>query len=261
MADQRIGPGGPPRLEVGTLVSGALARLRDSLQALAPIAAGWTLATIALQYGAQATGAAASATSLSWEYVAFAVVSALVNAVFFTPTARIMLGRPQGAWRWDGGFFRYLAWAAGVGLGSAVLVMLMVGAPSGGVDASPEELAAYGGRVLVVFLMFPVLLWVVMRLLLWPIGMVMNEPSMTAGRSWRLMRGAVFAYIVAAVALNVLPSLLVSLAALRYTATGSLLWLVPIGPLGAISAQLSAALTAEVYRRRTGGDDVGRVFD
>src|SRR5204863_4631913 len=112
---------------------------------------------------------------------------------------RIMLGRPQGAWRWDGGFFRYLAWVTVVGLGSAALVMLMVGAPSGGVDAAPEELAAYGGRVLVVFLILPVLIWAMMRRLPWPIGMVMGEPSMTAGKSWRLMRGAVLAYILAAI--------------------------------------------------------------
>ena len=42
-----------------------------------------------------------------------------------------------------------------------------------------------------------------MRLMLWPIGALMGEPGVTAGRSWALMRGQAAGFIVAAILLDV----------------------------------------------------------
>lgn len=208
-----------------------------------------------------------SAPLLSSRYLGFTLIGALVNAVFSAVTYRVLLGRrPLGL---EGSALAGLGVLVLVGLVPALLLKLAVGVPSGD-TSDTQAMMATGLRSLGAFAVILVLAFVWLKLLLWPIGLVVGDPEVTAGVSWKLTHRAYWGYIIGAVLLAAIPYIIVLVITLGARAAGgatsaaSAAANVPltVAPFSALLAIAFNAVAAALFHLRRGpeGDPAG-VFD
>ena len=109
------------------------------------------------------------------------------------------------------------------------------------------------------FLLQAVLAWIYVRLMLWPIGALMGEPTVTPARSWALMRGQVAGFIIAVIILGA-PYFLVStgftiigLSVLHLRpAVSSLRWMwIVSAVLSPAAGLVQHAMAAVIWRAKT----------
>jgi len=100
--------------------------------------------------------------------------------------------------------------------------------------------------------------WIFARLLLWPIGAVAGDATVTPRRSWGLMNGYVLGFVVAVILVN-LPLTLATtgyamLAPHRHAPPGTLTptFIVAFGLLGPPAHLLERAMSVLLYRARVG---------
>lgn len=157
---------------------------------------------------------------------------------------RAMLGG-RSRWTIDGPFLVFL------GLyGMSTLATLLVGDLFELTSRWIAPLPALALTLAGVVVMF-VVLWAYARLILWPVGRLMGDEAFSAARSWRLMRGAVGAYILGLILVVAAPAILGAIIYSPYRHDGALWRIVVTAPVQGLAGLLSSALTAVLYRRRT----------
>lgn len=248
-----------PPLRVGELTSRAVARLRALGPRLWPVLGAWSVATAVPPFFLRAAGGAEALGPGSPTFLVYVAGVSVLNAVFIAGVVRMLLGRGAGAWRPDAGMAAYLAFSAASGLASGLLLASVPPPPANPADEA--AVAAYGGSALAFLLAAPVLVWAALRLLLWPIGLLMGERALTLSRAWALMRRAVAGYLGAVVVLAGAPTLLAVWLGGVFNAGGGVFWLVAGMASAAFGGLLSAAVAAEIYRARVTGDGVAGVFE
>jgi hypothetical protein len=220
----------------------------------------WSVLTFAYAMGVLVlegqVGPAASGL-LRPEVLAAAAGSSLVAGLVTGIAIRVFLYR-EGAWRPD------------LGLGAYALIVMLLGTgPAAFAEVSPVLAIPQGGPSLpdnmglvVCGLAVGLLtMWMALRLTLWPIGRLVGDAEMSAGRSWRQMRGAVMGYILAVVLLSAPVFILEMMVVMLMKPEGHLLTQVSVAPLNSLMALLAAAVAAEIYRMRVRLQPTASVFD
>ena len=173
------------------------------------------------------------------------VASGLAAGVTTGLAIRIVLGREK-PWRPDGPLLAYAAAVTGLGVAGS-LVAAVVQAPHGaGADAQVSFMSTAGATLVAAL----ALLWVALRLTIWPVGRLVGYDEMSPGRSWRLMKGAVLRSMLAAALLSAPVFILNMLVAMLTQAAGPVTARVSAAPLASLMALLAASVAAEIYRAR-----------
>jgi hypothetical protein len=177
---------------------------------------------------------------------------AVAVGVVLAMTLRGLVGYSAPPWRPDRGLLGFTA--IHVAASTAPLMLFLP-------TVLAWETEGTGGLPLVVALAlsgacaFFALLYFYLRLMIWPVGVAVQDPAMTAARSWQAMLGARVAWLFAGVIL-MLPLILgaalagafaMGLYGVHGPAAGP--W---GGPLHALGSVLWLAVTAAVYRLRAG---------
>ena len=222
-----------------TLAAGAVANLWASFGSVWPL---WSALTLAY---AIAAAAAEGLTGLAQAPVLIGadLAAALVSGI----AIRVLLGRGPAAWKPDAGLAAFTGLVGLVAVGPTALLLLAQPPAHAG---SQAELSAYttqaGGAAVVAL----AILWAAMRITPWPIGRLVGNALMTPGRSWRLMRGVVLRYAMAAILLGAPVAVLAVMVAMLTKPQGHLIGQLAVTPLTSLMALLAAAVAVEVYRSR-----------
>lgn len=181
-----------PPLSAPKLLGAGVRLIRRKWRALAGLALALAAATVAVRLAARAVGAATAGADLTLESLAYEALVAAATGLVSGLMLRVLLAEGRARLAADRGLLGYAGLSAAAGLLSALVAGVVTGAdPSAGlVEALRVPLGA---------LTLLVLVFVFARLILWPIGVLMGEPALTPGRSWVLMGGAVWAYVLALV--------------------------------------------------------------
>jgi hypothetical protein len=111
--------------------------------------------------------------------------------------------------------------------------------------------------------LYPMLIYLLSKLLLWPVGVLTGRGAVTPGRSWTLMRGALRAWILANL-ITILPlvaaAIPVSILAPQATTSSTLIVVSAI--LGATWSLLGQAMAAVIFAHRVdAGERLAAMFD
>jgi hypothetical protein len=123
-------------------------------------------------------------------YYAWLVIAAIIGIVISAAATRALLGYTGDLWNLNGEFRRYLL--VSLLLDAPVVVLLLP------LMVVVVEAVAPVGLILIVILVVVsglVIFW--LRVLLWPIGLLVGERDMTLEKSWRRMDGAMLATFAA----------------------------------------------------------------
>lgn len=253
---------GPPALKGMHVAAAAWRAMRARPRPLVAIGAAYAAFAVASQWAARALAVTEGLPAVTPRFVAYSLVGGALGALFAALTLRTLLQPGRPAWRPDAGLFAYvvLLTVAGAGLN---LLVLGYGNPPPADAADPAAAAAFLGRAVLVMGLYLVAAWACLRLMLWPISLLLGEGAVPPGRSYRLMRGAVWPYIFGAAILGVGPVIVWGVVASQYTAQGGEWRLVIGAPFLVFFAMACAAVGAEVYRRRvaTAPGGVADAFD
>lgn len=221
-----------------TLAAGAIGNLWAAFGAIWPL---WSALTIVYAIAAAAgeglTGLAQAPILIGADFAA-----ALVSGF----AIRVLLGRGPAAWKPDAGLAVYVGVAGLFSVGPTVL-MLLAQPPAHAAAADVSAYTTQAGGAAVAAL---AILWAALRITPWPIGRLVGNALMTPGRSWRLMRGVVLRYAMAAILLAAPVVLMAVMVAMLTKSQGHLISQIAVTPLSSLVALLAAAVAAEVYRSR-----------
>src|SRR5205823_1105234 len=118
----------------------------------------------------------------------------------------------------------------------------MLQAPAHGAPAAAQS--SFIGLAAVALIGGLAILWGSLRLTLWPIGRLLGNEEMTAGRSWRFMRGAVLRYLMGIILLGAPVAMLNFMVITLTKAQGHLISQIAATPLNALICLLAAAVAA-----------------
>ncbi len=96
------------------------------------------------------------------------------------------------------------------------------------------------------------LVWVGARLALWPVARLVRDYAFPAIRSWNLMRGAVWPYVVGAIVLAGPPAIVGAILYAPYRRDGAVWHVVAASPFLGLATPRAASLTAQLFMLRTG---------
>ena len=253
---------GPAALKGTHVAAAAWRAMRARPRPLVVIGAAYAAFAVASQWAARALAVTEGLPAVTPRFVAYSLVGGALGALFAALTLRTLLQPGRPAWRPDAGLFAYvvLLTVAGAGLN---LLVLGYGNPPPADAADPAAAAAFLGRAILVMGLYLVAAWACLRLMPWPISLLLGEGTVPPGRAFRLMRGAVWPYIFGAAILGVGPVVVWSVVASQYTSQGGEWRLVIGAPFLVFFAMACAAVGAEVYRRRvaTAPGGVADTFD
>lgn len=184
-------------------------------------------------------------------YLAFVVIMAAAASAVAAVMLRLFLGRgPE--WRRAGrGFIVAVGLLTLASLTFSALTVLTMGRARLG---PPGQVLFREGLLLIESMVAG---WICVRLLLWPIGALAGDASMTPGRSWRLMRGYVAPYVGVVVLFSLPTAILPPLAvALRLTGVAAVIdhTAAVLAVVGPIAALFQHAAAASLYRDRTAAE-------
>jgi hypothetical protein len=242
----------PPRLRAGQVLIGALNTFRAAWPWAWPIWLTLVLFELASNLVFHMSGVNVLAQAVTVERLIAAATSILGATAIAGAALRAHIA-PGAAHRPDSGFFIYVMAVGGAALVSQVPVLATQG--------MGEQ--ALMGAVFGTLLMGLVFL----KLLLWPIARLMGDRSLTFAGAWRLMDGAVWAWILATLVLQVPPTLL-GLALIAPETAGDmppdpdLTVELAIALVSIPAVMASVAINATVWKLRMGGapDRVSDVF-
>jgi hypothetical protein len=237
----------PPELRGSALADSAIALVRGSVSKLWPL---WLLASVmggaALVLGHATEVLGKHSHSSIWpQRLGYDLFVALGPVIPWGMATRAFL--TDGSWwRVD----RPLLECLGLVAGSQLFTLLIGGLSEvirGGIGPPLSLFLIFGSLAIMI-----ALIWIWARLSLWPTGRLLGDRDMTARRSWRLMRGAVGPFILAAILVCALPAIVGTVLYAPYRHNGALWHVVAAAPFQGLANLLSAGLSATLYRLRTG---------
>jgi len=227
------------------LASGALASLWASFGGVWPL---WSILTVINAVGAAlAEGSTEAGTPAGLVALPSLVASTLGASVVSGVAIRLMLGRGKAAWLPDLGLIAYVGLVSLLTAAPSAFALTVQAPPHGATQAAVTSFIELASVALLATIGA---IWATLRLTLWPIGRLLGNAEMTAGRSWRLMRGAVLRYLMGAILLGAPVAMLNFMVITLTKSQGHLISQIAATPLNALIALLAAAVAAEVYRAR-----------
>jgi hypothetical protein len=222
--------------------------IRGSIARLWPVWLAWAVFNGAAQYLGHEIQPPGGGIVWSPRFIAHELGASVGAAVFSGLCLRVFLAPEEPLWRLGRGFFAYVGLVALASL--LTLVVATQRPPPASVD--PAQAGAYLGVALGMMAAFFVGTWAAIRLMLWPIGLLLGDRAVTLGESWRRMRGMVWPYIGASIVLGGLPFLVSLVFASQYFAHNQMAALILGQPFTTFYAITGVAVGAAVYRARVG---------
>lgn len=215
---------------------------------LAVLAVVLTALTVAIRLAARVAGASASGIAFTTGYVVYealvavatGIVSGLMLRVFLADGKKLAPDRPLMA---------YTGLVAAAALVSVITVTIMTSSDPG--EGMAEALKVPVGAALTL-----ASIYVFTKLLLWPIGVLLGDATMTPRRSWSLMHKASWGYIFAMVLafLALLPIYVILMLPMGGDADTAPVPFVVVEHLAtSVWVAVSTAVAAAVYRARVLG--------
>ncbi|HEY8572168.1 hypothetical protein [Phenylobacterium sp.] len=242
----------PPPLGPTRLIAAGFRNVRAHISSLAILALILAAATAAIRLSTRELGAPVSASSfdaLKPAYFAYEGLVALATSVVTGLMIRAMLQEGRGRFALDRGLVIYVVLAM---VASVISIAL-----TGFVAASdPSEMAQAFG-VFAFFAVLIALIYVFTKLLLWPMGYLLGDGTITARRSWALMKHTTWAYIGALILgfLPLLPLYFIVMLPSGFDSDGAALPLVLLEhAITAAWVTLCAGIAAAVWRARVLGE-------
>lgn len=237
MAEESVIPGGASlKLDPSPVIRLALFRLRATLPQAWPIwlaLALWELLSALLMASMKQQVSPLVLGGIS-------VVLIALKAMLLGIAIRLQAGCAAQSWKLDGKLLGY----------AAILTIFLLW----DLAISASELQILGGVAEVLRL---AALYLAVRFLLWPIGLLLSEPGATPSWSWRRMDGAIAALIIAHLTLGIIPiAAQFALQSAMFTSTGSFdfsRW--AVGLLSLVGDALSLGVNAAVFAFRTNRED------
>ena len=224
---------------VETLAAGAVANLWASFGRLWPL---WSALTLLYAI------AAAMAEGLAgFSQLPILIGADFAGALVAGIAVRVLLGRGPAAWKPDAGLAAFVGIAGLIAVGPTALMLLAQPPAHAPSQAEVSSFTTQAGGAAVVAV---AILWAAMRLTPWPIGLLLGNAEMTAGRSWRLMRGVVLRFAMAAILLSAPLIALAVMVVMLTRPQGHLISQLAVTPLSSLVALLAAAVAVEIYRSR-----------
>jgi len=259
IAQGLVGPG--ERIGTITQVKGAVARMRRAGWPLVGLWLGTAAWGQGMQYAAGAAGLPIGKPSLDPAYLAYVAVATAIGAVISALGLRLMLRGPAGWLKVDAPLLRT---AGLVGLVSGGF--LAINAVYGWSVRGQTEPGAFMGAAVVAVVVYGLVVFLSLKLTLWPAGMVLGRTDLTAARSWRLMkratRGLVLSYIVFALPVVAVVGANTAYALTHQQEPGFGPYAIAVKALAVGLSFCGAALTATLYDLRVAGPGtVADVFD
>jgi hypothetical protein len=257
---------GTPADRIGTMtqVRGSIERMRAAGPAVVWLWVGLSAATLGLAFLGPLMGVSALAPRMNAGYAAFLALTAIESGLGGALSLRL-LARGRDNWlQVDRGLLE-----GAVLIGAATLVTMLVAfgyttmmVSNLSADGTPS--AAAVPAVLAFGISYLVLMFVMLRLSLWPLGKLMARSDLTFGRAWRLMRrasrGFVLGYLLFAIPLMVLSML--NAQALMAGGTGINLMTLVSRVVGVAISIAGAGLIVTIYDLRVERpSSVADVFD
>ncbi|MDB5476708.1 MAG: hypothetical protein JWP49_2219 [Phenylobacterium sp.] len=233
-----------PSVSATDLAGGAYRLVREHLPRLAPIWIVLAACTVATLIYRRATGLDHSEVHPIPAVLGGYLVS-LPPVLVGAAVLRVLFNE-RAWWRLDRGLLEYvgLMWAG------TIIPGLLAEAPAHfAASLPPAERLPYLLGEIVLLILF---LWVVTRLQLWPIGRLLGAGT-TAGASWRLMRGAVWPYLLGLFLVFLAPMIPGVFLFTAYRSTGGWGSGAAAGILLSFGALLAMGLNARIYERRARG--------
>lgn len=233
---------------------------------LLPILAIWVALTLysgGQTYLARTLGVVAAPT-FSARYLGFTLLSGVVSAVLSALTFRVLLGRRATL---DGSALVGLGIFVLIAVLPALILKLAVGQmPTDTGDT--QAMMAMGLRSLGASFAILVAALIWLKLLLWPIGLVVGDTELTPSVSWKLTHRAYWGYIIGCILLGAIPYIIMLVIimgaragapATPATAANVPLAAAPFTALFALAFSVTAA--GLFHLRRSGELDPAEAFD
>ncbi|THD81291.1 MAG: hypothetical protein E7812_04635 [Phenylobacterium sp.] len=245
----------PPTM--GDLIAAAWRLARPVAPQLAGV---WLVLTAASAVSLQASASVGLGPRPLFSAAQFAstLAQTLALALISAATLRLLL-QPGAAWRRvDAGLGAYVA----VNVLVALLPQLETVALRAMTSSTVGLARGMSLLSLANTLIYPLAIWVCLRLLLWPIGLLLGEAAAAPGRSWARMRGVVWPSALTFLVLGAPPLLAGTLPLFHYIRLHDLASALLAAPFLAVYAVVANLIPAAVYRLRARGDGgMAAVFD
>lgn len=183
---------------------------------------------------------------LTAAWAGVALVGALVGGVLSGALLKSLLGRPLAI---DRSFLAYVGIVTAVSFVTGAVAKALTPVPPEAGDtaaamaALPMQLA-----LLVLFLIW---VYVAVKLMLWPIGVLVGDKDVTLGKSWTLTQRAFWGYVLGVILLNLAPWCVLAFLGYQAVQAGHPGDLGPLAaPLTALMGLFGTALAAAVYKLR-----------
>jgi len=237
-----------PRLGARRLFRDAVRLMAERWRMLALMTVALTAATALLRFAADRFGIWDGEVGFSADYFNYELGLALVTATFTATILRVLIVDGPGRFAQGPGAGVYVLLAIVASLFPTMWVAAVEGLGSRGGAWAPT--AFFGGAAGML-----VIVYIFTKLMLWPLGRLMERSDITPRRSWTLMHRASWSYIVA-LALAFGPFLILYVG-LWAAAGGAMsdappLLLILEHALTAAWTILACAISAAVYRARVG---------
>ncbi|HEY8572169.1 hypothetical protein [Phenylobacterium sp.] len=224
----------------------------------APVLVIWLLITAASAgaYWMMNTYDTVTAPAFSPAYLATTFVGALLGGLLSGAIIRILLDKPLGV---DAGFLTFVLIMTLATFVPSVAAKLLMGTPADAADPAAAMGAAW--RSLVMMIGYLVWIYVALKLILWPIGVLVGDAQVTPGKSWKLMQRAFWGYILGAILLAGVPFVILMVFGIQ-AATSGRVGETPMiaAPFAGLMAVATAALAAALYRLRREDDTIAEHF-
>ncbi|MCR5877079.1 hypothetical protein [Phenylobacterium sp. J367] len=251
MTDRSRDLPGPEPLKGLHLAAGAWRSMQANARPMLVLGVVVAVATLVVEQGAATLGVDIKTSTPA--FLALALVTGLIGATVSGMATRLILQPEAPRWRVDGRLVGYVAVILLLSLvGNLLLAFYMSFVPVGpdGAPANPPVLTpAQASQMFLVMVAMIVTTWVTIRLMLWPVGLLVGDRDMRPSRSFSLMRRGVFAVILAYAVLATGPFFIYAALAGQADPWGRLIG----APFAAFISLAIAAIQAEAYRQRTRG--------
>ena len=208
----RQGSGAQARPGAIDLAAAGWRDFRGSFARLWPVWLAWAVFSGVAQYLGHQILKPGGAMVLSPELFAYEMASSVGAAVFGGLTLRVFLAPDEPVWRLDRGFFAYVGLVSLASLLTLVAAGLQPTPPTGGAAMEGSDV----GLALAIMVLFVVGTWAAIRLIPWPIALLLGNRAVTPAEAWGRMRGVVWPYLGACIVLGGLPFLVSLVFASQY---------------------------------------------
>jgi hypothetical protein len=190
--------------------------------------------------------AIATTPGLTAAWAGVALAGGVVGGILSGALLKALLGRPLAV---DRGWLAYVGIVTAVGVVTGAVAKALAPAPPEAGDTA-AAMAALGPQ-LVLLVLFLAWAFVAVKLMLWPIGVLVGDRDVTPRKSWQLTHRAFWGYILGLILLDLIPWCVLAFLGVQAARDGRPGDLGPLAaPLSALMGLCGTTLAAALYKLR-----------